>query len=373
MERLAEVVALIKTLLLSIRSLIALLSHRPPYADIPRTFTQATAVRRPPASEGVLPLPNTWQRQIERRAPTAPRHRAQAMEAAAFERIHARVEACLEESKAPSTWGVIASVANQFQAFDRAQRLPAYRALPLDERMAMWLHHKIDNQEIHRQSPVTYAKILSGIFRKITGEGSEILKELTAGLRRTTAPSQGALPLSVEALRRLLAKSQWPPLRCQILMQWVTASRSDDMNRIRAKDLKFDTVGAHYRVTTTWWVGTKGSHLPYTDISYLPYLEWLRLRRYVNQFPADQKVFRLDPEAMTAAMRNLLQTNDPRLSSHSLKKGALVHLINQGFTLGEVAYKAKHQSTELLRVYVGPVAWAEAHNATGMAIALSAL
>jgi hypothetical protein len=63
-------------------------------------------------------------------------------------------------------------------------------------------------------------------------------------------------------------------------------------------------------------------------------------------------------------MRARIGTN---FTSHSIKKGALVHLLQQGHSLTSVSYKAKHRSVELLRVYIGPQAWAEAHNAHQMA------
>jgi hypothetical protein len=146
------------------------------------------------------------------------------------------------------------------------------------------------------------------------------------------------------------------------LLQWMTASRSDDMTRLRRRGIVFDTARGQIRVT--WVLGTKGSQLPFTDFVALPPPQWTGLQPYLSRSRDDERVFHLDASAMTEIMRRLI---GPQYSSHSIKKGALVHLIGRGHPTPPVAYKAKHRSTDLLRVYVGPEAWARAHNANEMA------
>jgi hypothetical protein len=65
-----------------------------------------------------------------------------------------------------------------------------------------------------------------------------------------------------------------------------------------------------------------------------------------------------DPNPSASAKR-------PTLSSQSVKRGALPHLLLQGCSVESVSYRAKHQSVDLLRVYVGSEIWAEAHGQAG--------
>jgi hypothetical protein len=308
----------------------------------------------------------------------------QTLDAQALTALQARVEHRFGEARAPSTWRGLANVANQFHDFDSRQALPAYRMLELDIRMIYWLEWKVVQGHLHNQSATTYSKRLAELFKKITGTASDNLKEYTAALRRTTNASAGAIPLTVPDLQFLLhSVRRWEDLFYQILLQWVTASRSDDMNRLTTRDLvlakqevpapdpPYQNV-ALFTVTTTWRAGVKGSHLPYTDISHLPEPYWQGLRRYLASHPPGEHPFPLDAGEMSLVIRNTFEhtRHRPEYTSHSLKKGALMHLIGRGYLLSEVAYKAKHQSTELLRVYVGPEAWAYAHNAQPMASAM---
>lgn len=272
-----------------------------------------------------------------------------------------RADERLGDCRAPSTWDNISAIMNQFHLFDANQTSADYIHLALDWRMAAWIEHKVAKGELNRGSPVQYAKKMQQAYREIFGEPSSVLRDLAAGLRRRPdATAMGAIPLPEPQFRLLLSRCRHPDVYHQILIQWMTASRTDDMNRLRRQD--FDIDGETVKVT--WNLGTKGSQMPFTDIISLPAGHTRALGQYLTRFGSDDKVFSLSSDTLTAIIRAQV---GPQYSSHSIKKGALVHLIEMGHPLTSVAYKAKHRSIDLLRVYIGPTAWAKAHNAPQMA------
>jgi hypothetical protein len=164
------------------------------------------------------------------------------------------------ESKAPSTWDGLSSTILQFERFDFAQTDAAYTGMPLDWRMAFWIEHKVQKGELNRSSPGQYAKWMQQVYYEVYGDRSVALRDFAAGLRRRPgAAPDGASPIPVSQLRNLLARSEFPDLYYQVLLQWLTASRTDDMNRLTSRDLAPQADGATFAIT---WTATKTGLLP---------------------------------------------------------------------------------------------------------------
>jgi hypothetical protein len=323
----------------------------------------------PPASKGIVhALPPHWQAQMRTRKPRG--RDPDPLSPAEVGTVIANLERRMGQSRADNTWSNIASVLNQFDRFDSCQTVPAYTMSPLPERMAMRVEYKIQRGMLSRSSPVLYAKKLQQAFREITGQPSPYLREYIAALRRRPdAAPLGATPITAEQFRLLLSRIPWPEVYIQLLLQWLTASRADDMNRLRPADIEFFALpegGAE--VSLTWRLGVKGSVIPFTDFVILTEAQVKTLKELLARRHSEDRIFRLDAAGVTEVIHRFLSDE---LSSHSIKKGALTHLIGLGHSLNSIAYKAKHRSIDLLRVYVGPRAWAIAHQARTMAQDLS--
>jgi len=328
----------------------------------------ASTIAAPAGTGGLVGLlPAHWQSQIIARRPTRPRRGAETLTAEEIVSLQEAVDLRLGQSKSDNTWSNIASVLNQFELFDSFQDQVPYQMSTLDSRMIMWIEHKIRKQELTRSSPVLYAKKLHQAFKEITARPSPLLRDYIAALRRRPdAAPLGAVAMPLEVFRELLQRVQYREVYAQLLIQWLTASRADDMTRLRRRDIVFrNTAQGEVEVEITWFLGTKGSTIPFTDYVLLSQAQAEAVEEQVRKVRPDEFPFRLGAEEISRIIQNAL--GNTRYSSHSLKKGALTHLLQLGHSISSVAYKAKHRSTDLLRIYVGPVAWAVAHNAQAMA------
>jgi integrase len=309
-------------------------------------------------------LPTYFRTLVLRRAPRAPPHVGETLSPTEILETYENLQRTMGQSRSDSTWDNISSVLNQFNRFGLNQSTPAYVYLPLDQRMAFWVEWKIGRGHLHRTSPTVYAKKLAQAYALVTGTDSVFLRTYIKGLnRRIGCGPDGATPMPVTEFHRLMAAVRDRHLYVHLLLQWLTASRADDMLRLRRMDFTFDVPTNQVRVT--WATGTKGSNLPHVDIVELTPDQMRHVYAEVCAVEPYEKAFMCDAEAITRIVRQILEGDT--YSSHSIKKGALVFLISKGHTLVSVAYKAKHQSLRLLKTYVGPLPWALAHGAREMA------
>jgi integrase len=271
-----------------------------------------------------------------------------------------RAEGRLGDARSASTWSDIASVLNQFASFDAANLAHhlTYELQPLELRMMYWVEHKLlAASPIDMSTAVEYYRKLHAAFRLLNGAESTLLKEYGAALSRNPeAVPEGARAMQPNELQQALAALDDHVAQCQLTVQWVTASRSDDLHRLTWDDV---TTNADGSTTLAWNRGTKSGTTKRQD--FLPPTIDPEIRRYLSN-KAGPQPFPLDAAAMTRALRRVLDP-DPRLTSHSVKKGALTTLLRRGVPLTLVQFKAKHSSLETLQTYVGAEVWAQAHRA----------
>lgn len=271
----------------------------------------------------------------------------------------------LGQSRADATWSTLASVLNGFLAFDRAQRSnPAYSSQELDWKMLCYIEWKILQHHLTGSSPLTYAKRLSYAYRRMVGRTSEVFREYMKALRRQGMTEvNGARPITVEELKRALTLNR--DCRLQIVLMWALAARANDVDRLLRQDFTETPEG----YVVQWNQGTKRGPQRLVDVLLLP--DWAQnlLKNRLDSLKPTSKVACHGHAKITAALRRVA----PDLSSHSIKKGALCTLIDQGLPLNQVAFKAKHASLDQLRVYVGERRWALAHGVIDMAEKLKAL
>jgi integrase len=320
-------------------------------------------------------LPPHWKLNLAKHGPKRHQSRARlaptdnAHLAAHMDHLYQRLGA----SKAPSTWRDLAQVLNQFTRFDQEAQCAGWNTTPLELKMALWVEAKVQAGHLHGGSPVEYVKKLQNAYRVITGGPSLVLADLARAYRRNPEfqPVQ-AKPLSRETWLQVLDRATTPAIYLHFLLMWKTASRASDMPRLKPSDFAFRSndggpAGVH-QLLVTWSDGVKGRATAFADIVLLSTDERAALTKHLRLFGPEESPFHMDDQEVTQTLRRL--SNDPALSSHSVKRGALQHLLLQGFSVESVSYRAKHQSVDLLRVYVGSEIWAEAHGALGMAAAM---
>lgn len=288
----------------------------------------------------------------------------------------------LEESRAPGTWATIASVVNQFLEFDTRLSSSAsthheWNHMEMDWRMLFFVQYKIVNG-LQVTSAIEYVKKLRQLHRLIAGEVSEpsfLMTEYLKSLHRDPLSTPvGARPLTPEELQQILHNltrhSTHPAWVPQITCMWITASRADDLHRLEWEDIQAESD----RIVIRWDRGTKSGvdkrmdYIPIALNEPSPTVTWLKSQGRLDG-KAWPKPFPLDANQVT----QLLKKYVPDASSHSIKKGALVALMDRGASIAQTAWKAKHATDETLQTYVGSRAWADAHQAMQMSNSLGTL
>jgi hypothetical protein len=280
------------------------------------------------------------------------------------------------EARKESTWEGIATVVNQFEAFEIIQTLPSYRLRPLDRRMLIWLQYKIRpsataHPRLGISSAVIYYRKLHQLYRLVTGSESPLMREYGQGLAKDpeSVPS-GERPLAPQELRMLLREARSEAQWAQLYVQWTTASRTDDLQRLVRSQVTLE----EDLITLQWDRGTKSGVDKRLDVVPAPPE---RLTKYLKTLSPTQRPFPLTATILTRVIRSRLEANGvspeeaAKVGSHSIKKGALAELLMRGTPLDNVLFKAKHSTSQNLQTYVGPLVWAEAHAAAEMSVLLS--
>lgn len=313
--------------------------------------------------------PSYERAQLERRRPGRPR-RQPTLSREEVQQGILQADEVLGHRLADATLDQTASILHQFLAFCAAQKEVEFQTLELDMQIVFWIEWKRGNGSLHRSSPAMYAKKMALVYFKAFRRRSEVLHDYQQAMNRMPENQpEGARPLTPEELDALLRAAPNDEIFFHILLMWGTASRADDMLTLRPVDIEIVQVPPdprHY-AWVTWRQGTKGRAHEQADAIALTPRQAMDLQEFLDSRPLNAPLFTLEADQLTDQLRTALDTIDPRVSSHSVKKGALTHLLQQGHDASSVSHKAKHMDLKLLRSYVPSRAWAVAHGAMRMA------
>jgi integrase len=242
--------------------------------------------------------------------------------------------------------------------------------------MCTWVESKIEAGHISGTTPLEYTKRLAYLYRQAHPSRSSVtLTDYAAALRRDPAlRAQQAVPMTRDEYHEVLRRADHLSVYIYFMLMWLTASRAADMARLQVRS--FETQSASERpdgrlfTRITWHGGVKASTLPHTDFVLLTPKQTEGLRAVLSRTP-DQEACPFDSwSANDVAIALRALTGNPALTAHSVKRGVLQHLIEQGISLPSVVYKAKHADEKHTRVYLGGSNWALANRADQTAEAL---
>ncbi len=313
--------------------------------------------------------PSYERAQLERRRPNRPR-RQPTLSRQEIQQGILQTDEVLGHRLADATLDQTASILHQFLAFASAQKEVEFQTMELDMQIAFWIEWKRQGGQLHRSSPAMYAKKMGLVYFKAFRRRSEVLRDYQQAMNRMPENQpMGARPLTPEELEALLRAAPNDEIYFHILLMWGTASRADDMLSIRPMDVEVVRLPPderHY-AWVTWRQGTKARAHEQADALALSPEQAEDLQDFLDSRPLGSPLFTLTADQLTDRLREALETLDPRVSSHSVKKGALTHLLSQGYDASMVSHKAKHTDLKLLRSYVPSRAWAVAHGVMRMA------
>lgn len=214
----------------------------------------------------------------------------------------------------------------------------------------------IESKSIGLVSKATYARELATMLNRFNIE-TPILRMYLSGLNKIGAlvPLHQARPLTPEHLGVAMKLLQNDPSRLQLrvglFLAWKTASRWDEVARLRRSSI--------HKITDTdltiWWsAGTKTTGAePYAARAiavcrHLPALPKF-LTQYLSTLRADDYVVQVSTDRASAWMRDNIpvKDNEDHFTASSIKRGAVTHLVRHAaagsIDLQVVSRMAKHK------------------------------
>lgn len=138
-----------------------------------------------------------------------------------------------------------------------------------------------------------------------------------------------------------------------LIVGWKTASRTDELDPLTKESFERTTIITPEGEQKVVWVVTfpvhKGDPFGLSTVVPVVFGEWEpEIHRWWQALPPGGKWTDLTTDRVTA----ILSRVRPGLSSHSVKRGALLLMLRAGVPLSVIQMIAKHKDIETLLVYL---------------------
>ena len=292
-------------------------------------------------------------------------HRGAPESAAEMEGTLKAIEAVVSECWSPNTWAGYGSTWVGFQYYRR--NLPPGLSLEIQHLcyVTACMRDSVDPETgkpvkgVLARTAILYSKRIASVLHTQGIHCGPITRMFRRGLRRAAAlePVDQAPPATKEEVLATRARLAWDESG-QILLLWKTAARHSDFQEVTMDSLI--ELGADGDMWA-WSLRTdmhKGD--PFGEGTGLEFVvtgaEHELLRRWkASRLPKEK----LLPMTYQRLMAILKETN-PEFSEHSLKRGALICMMNSGVDKETLRVLAKHDDLRQLLTYL-PVAAAMQH------------
>jgi hypothetical protein len=171
-----------------------------------------------------------------------------------------------------------------------------------------------------KASYLKVAKAIRAAKAKLENNSTQLLSQHLAGLG-ANIPSKQAPPLQLEHLHHPLLS----PHRLALLLAWSTASRWDEIQRLQRDS--FIQVSPE-EIIVDWFTGTKASRTQPFRASRFKVIRsqfTAELAMRLQQIKPGQYITALSTSDITKILKHV----DQSLSAHSLKAGALDHVVRR--------------------------------------------
>ncbi|KAJ9438646.1 hypothetical protein DIPPA_02380 [Diplonema papillatum] len=251
----------------------------------------------------------------------------------------------MQAALAPSTWRGMESVHRRFLQFRRMLDVLSPTETPTA--LLLFITRLLRRGDISIPSALTYVNSLVSAERRVGNDlqGSIVIKDLRRALRRLGAnkPAKQAVPATSAEVHAVVGRSTDGAVAMAVLVAWRSGARVGDVVRLRPQDVTFTPGGAKI----SWWI-TKSDpfHMGALSAIALSARETAELRAMAGC--AREKLF---PTTFGSVGRALRREN-PELSCHSLRRGALTELLRGGVGLNEIRQFSGHSSESALLRYL---------------------
>lgn len=259
----------------------------------------------------------------------------------------------LSKTYSETYWASTQSIYTRFITFAQDLHARKYK-FTLVEMGLLWVQMLLDDGSIHVQSAPQYLTNLSSALKAFHGlnimdeEDSHLWTMFRRAMYREGAlnPLHQAPPLKFETMLDIARDPSQPVMhRMSVVVAWLTAARGADLRiltrrriSLQGNELKLDFTGAKndpFRL---------GLHS--TVVVPEEFIE--PLRTYLESVSPDQQPFPMTGDQITRLLRHY----DPALSGHSIRRGALRHLLLLGASLGEIRVFGRYKTEEGLLHYL---------------------
>ncbi|KAJ9435457.1 hypothetical protein DIPPA_22138 [Diplonema papillatum] len=159
-------------------------------------------------------------------------------------------------------------------------------------------------------------------------------------------PSKQAVPVTKDELHLAVALEADPRVRVALALAWQGAARVDDVLTRKAEHV---TESAGFWAVN--WVGSKSDPFRLGQVTgvILPPAQDQELRTLLSQTPPGRLLF---PDLPFRRVVTALKRANISLSGHSLRRGALFHLLRSGIDLKVIQSVSRHTTLSALMRYL---------------------
>lgn len=246
----------------------------------------------------------------------------------------------------------------------------------------VWLYHLITDKDrnVGLSAIYQYAKTISAVAGR-QDDDAEWPGNLLAAAKKVLTkmgariPDEQAEPATKEEVMKFVRTSrERKETKLLIYLAWKSASRADDMRKLNPHDITEVTHQGRPLIILRWRpkalkdLGSGRLKNGGNGLGHSCVVDMGEDHREMMDFLKTRQ--RCVTEMSTEEMGRILKKIRPDLSAHSLKRGALQHVIKEGVPLEVLVELARHSSEripEQTRLYLPPVALALAlrtHEAT---------
>ena len=267
------------------------------------------------------------------------------------QRIAKRAVKTLGEALAPSTWRGLEGPHRRLLQFRHEWEQTTGVLLPWDLCIIYWVQRLMSEAD----SPLRPSSALQYVSRAVAAMSrmgvvvdSQLLQDFKRGLKRLGAlrPQHQAKPATSAQVAAVVGREDVDrDTKLAIVLGWCGAARVSDVVRLKCGDIAFQS-----EFVAVNWAETKSDpfRLGVTTGLFLSECWTEVLREAISGRAAGALVVDTTYRRIVAALKK----EDPELSGHSLRRGALAELLQEGLCLESLRQLSRHSSLDALARYL---------------------
>ena len=256
--------------------------------------------------------------------------------------------AVLDRALANSTWDNIASCYRRFQEFRQAWEA-AEGPIDTGTAIILWVSKKMSVDNVLPSSGLAYSYAVSSAHRHMLEDTvhSHKLDAFRRGLRRMGAevPRTQAVPATKAEVEQAMRDERDPEVRLALGLMWHGAARCSDVKSIATREVRVKNDG----VVSITWRGTKND--PFAKGQTTGVCLPTQLNGVLGKTMRKNRDGGLVQGVSYSKVSRAVKRVNPALTPHSLRRGAVHHLIHKGLELRAVQKLTRHRTTEGLLQY----------------------